>query len=156
MIGYTTTDATSVTFSPAVSGAGLQGPVSVTPTATTTYTLTATGSQNRTATCSVTVTVTPAPEPPTAIITGGSVIETIYRQLILDASGSTDPAGGALTYFWEPLGTGAAVLDQGQARTRVQVGGTFGDYIFRVTVRNAQGQTGTATVTVRYRSTAIF
>jgi hypothetical protein len=38
----------------------------------------------------------------------------------------------------------------------VQLGGLAGDYLFRVTVRNAQGQTGTATVTVRFRSTNIF
>lgn len=154
-IGYTTTNATAVSFSPAVSGAGLQGPVTVMPTATTAYTITATGSNNRTATCSVTVTVPAGPDPPVPDIDGGPVIETINRQVVLDASGSTDPSGGALTFFWEPLGTGAAVLDQGQARTRVQVGGTFGDYLFRLTVRNAQGASATAIVTVRYRATTI-
>jgi len=154
-IGYTTTNATSVTFSPAVAGAGVQGPVSVSPTATTTYTITAAGSNNRTATCSVTVTVTPAPAPPTAIITGPAVVETINRQLILNGSSST-PSGGALTYTWTPLSTGAAVLDQGQPQTRVQLGGAYGDYIFRLTVRNAQGQESSSTVTVRFKSTTVF
>jgi hypothetical protein len=139
-----------------VGGASVAGPVTVNPTATTTYTITAAGTNNQTATCTVTVTVTPAAQPPTAIIAGGSVIETLDRQVTLDASGSTDPSGGALTFFWEPLSTGAAVLDQGGPRTRVQLGGLAGDYQFRVTVRNAQGATGTATVTVRFRSTNVF
>lgn len=154
-ISYTAANATAVSFSPAVPGATVSGPVSVSPTATTTYTITATGSGNRTATCTVTVTVTPAGEGPSAIIAGGGVIETLNREVLLDASSSSDPAGGALTYFWEPLSTGAAVLDQGSPRTRVQVGGLAGDYIFRVTVRNAQGQSATATVTVRFRSTTL-
>lgn len=155
-IAYTATNATAVTFSPAVAGATVAGPVTVTPNATTTYTITATGSEARTATCSVTVTVTPAPDPPVAIITGPSVVETIYRQLTLDGSTSTNPAGGALTYQWAPLSTGAAVLDQGSAMTRVQLGGAYGDYVFRLTVRNAQGQEGTTTVTVRFKSTTVF
>jgi hypothetical protein len=98
--------------------------------------------------------VTPGDQPD-AIITGPSVVDTIYRELVLDGSASTDPAGGALTYFWEPLSTGAAVLDQGQASTRVQLGGAYGDYIFRLTVRNAQGQMDSTTVTVRFKSTTV-
>jgi hypothetical protein len=153
VISYTATNATSISFSPSVTGATLAGPVTVNPQATTAYTITVTGTQNRTATCTVNVTVTPGAEPPTAIIIGGPVIDTLTREVILDATTSTNPAGGALTYFWEPLGTGGTVLDQGQGRTRVQLAGLFGDYQFRVTVRNAQGQEGTAIVTVRFRST---
>jgi hypothetical protein len=153
-IGYTTTNATAVTVSPTVAGAGLQGPIIVNPSATTTYTITVTGANNQTASCTVPVTVTPAPGP-NPIITGPSVVETLYRQITLDASQSTDPAGGALTYVWTPLSTGAAVLDQGQAMTRVQLGGAYGDYIFRLTVRNAQGQEGSTTVTVRFKSTTV-
>jgi hypothetical protein len=153
-IGYTTTNATAVTVSPTVAGAGLQGPILVNPAATTTYTITATGANNQTASCTVPVTVTPAPGP-SPIITGPSVIESIYRQLNLDGSQSTDPAGGALTYVWTPLSTGAAVLDQGQPVTRIQLGGAFGDYIIRLTVRNAQGQENSTTVTVRFKSTTV-
>lgn len=151
-INYFSQNASSVTFSPAVAGAGLNGPVTVTPTATTTYTLTATGTDNRTATCTVTVNVNPAPAPPTAVIAGPATITTIRREITLDASQSTNPAGGALTYTWTPLGTGAAVLDQGSPQTRVQFSGGFGDYVFNLTVRNALGQSATTTVTVRFIS----
>ncbi|MEJ7606629.1 MAG: hypothetical protein WKF37_10250 [Bryobacteraceae bacterium] len=103
----------------------------------------------------VAVTVTPVGPPPVPIIIGGDLIETISRELILDGTGSTDPSGGTLTYLWEPVGTGSAVLDNGQARTRVQLGGLFGDYIFRLTVRNAAGQTASSTITVRFKSTTV-
>jgi len=152
-ISYTATNATAVTFSPAVSGATVAGPVTVSPQATTAYTITATGANNQTATCTVNVTVT-STEPPTVSIVQGSVIETLNREVIIDAQ-VTNPSGGALTYFWEPLGTGGAVLDQGAARTRVQVAGPYGDYQFQVTVRNAQGQAGSAIATVRFRSTDV-
>ena len=151
LIAYTATNATSVTIT-GVSNATVSGPVTVNPQTSTTYTITALGANNSQATCSVSVTVTPLP-PPVAIISGPSVIETIQRQLTLDASASTNPAGGALTYIWEPLGTGAAVLDQGQQQTRVQIDGLFGDYIFKLTVRNAAGQQDSTTVTVRFKST---
>jgi hypothetical protein len=134
----------------------LAGPVSVTPQQNTTYTITATGAQGTTpATCTVAVVVT-QPEPPRAIIAGPQVIDTIYRETVLDASPSVNPAGGPLTYFWEPLETGAAVLDQGQVRTRVQIAGLAGDYRFRLTVRNAAGQSGSAIVTVRFTRTTLF
>ncbi|HYO81984.1 MAG TPA: OmpA family protein [Bryobacteraceae bacterium] len=155
-ISYTAANAQSVTFSPAVAGATLAGPVSVTPTATTTYTITATGTNNRTATCSVNVTVTPVANLPTVVIAGGPIIETIQRNLTLDASASTDPAGGALTYTWDTNNPTAAILDQGQARTRVYLGALAGDYTFRVTARNAQGASNTATITVRFKSTNVY
>jgi hypothetical protein len=54
------------------------------------------------------------------------------------------------------LETGAAVLDQGQVRTRIQLAGLFGDYRIRLTVRNAQGQTASTIVTVRFLSAQLF
>ncbi len=151
VISYLAQNATGITIS-GVNGATIAGPVTVNPQATTTYNIVVTGANNQTANCTVTVTV-PTPVPPVAVITGPSLIETIYRQVSLDASQSTNPSGGALTYTWEPLSTGAAVLDQGQPITRVQLGGLFGDYIFRLTVRNAAGQSDSTTVTVRFRNT---
>jgi len=151
VLSYIAQNATGITIS-GVTGATIKGPVTVNPQATTTYNIVVTNADNKTATCSVTVTVQ-TPQPPVAIISGPSLIETIYRQVTLDASTSTNPGGGALTYVWEPLSTGAAVLDQGQPITRVQLGGLFGDYIFKLTVRNAAGQSDSTTVTVRFRNT---
>jgi hypothetical protein len=153
-ISYTAANATSVSIA-GVSGTTVAGPVIVKPLTTTTYNIVATGADGKTASCSVTVTVPVAPpgQPPVAIITGPSTIETIYRQLNLDGSASKNPSGGALTYQWTPIGTGAAVLDQGQAVTRVQLGGLFGDYIFKLTVTNQAGQSDSTTVTVHYVNT---
>ncbi|MEJ7606630.1 MAG: PKD domain-containing protein [Bryobacteraceae bacterium] len=52
-ISYTTTNAASVAFAPAVAGSGLNGPVTVNPTASSTYTITATGADSKTATCTL-------------------------------------------------------------------------------------------------------
>ena len=150
-ISYVAANAQSVVFSPAVSGATVSGPVTVMPNATTTYTITATGTDNRTATCAVTITVNTT-EPPDVIIRGGPVIETTQRLLVLDASVRTDPAGGALTYEWGTDIRTATIIDQGQATTRVYLAGLADEYNFRVTVRNAQGQSGTATITVRLKN----
>jgi hypothetical protein len=104
----------------------------------------------------VTVNIPTGP-PPVAIIAGPSVIDTIYRQISLDGSGSVEASGGGpLTYIWEPLQTGASVLDQGEPITRIQIAGGWGDYIIRLTVRNAAGQSASTTVTVRFRSITIF
>ncbi len=93
---------------------------------------------------------------PVPDIAGPDVIETIYRETTLDASGSTDPNGLPLTYIWEPMGTGVAILDQGQPVTRIQLGGLFGDYPIRLTVRNSAGQSATTTVTVRFKSSTVL
>ena len=155
-ISYTIANGTGVSITPSVAGASLTGPVQVSPSETTTYTINATGANSTTASCSVTVTVTPLGPPPVAIISGPQVVESIERLLTLDGSQSVNPSGGALTYIWEPLSTGSAVLDNGQPQTRVQIGGTFGDYVFKLTVRNAQGQSDSTTVTVRFVSTRFF
>jgi hypothetical protein len=148
---YTTTNAVSVAIT-GLASAGLQGPVTVNPNTSTVYAITATSAGGQTATCQISVTVTPS-QPPVPIITGPSIVETFQRQLTLDASQSVDPQGLPLTYLWEPLSTGAAVLDQGLVQTRVQIGGLAGDYIFRLTVTNAAGQSASTTVTVRFRRT---
>ncbi len=148
---YTSANATSVSISQ-VATAGLQGPVTVNPFTNTVYTITARGANNQTATCTLAVNVTPS-QPPLAVITGPSMVETIQRQLTLDASNSVDPQGLPLTYIWEPLHTGAAVLDQGQIQTRVQIAGLADNYVFRLTVTNAAGQSASTTVTVKFLRT---
>jgi hypothetical protein len=158
-IAWAQTNATTVTVSNFPGTVPLNGPITVSPTQTTTYVITATGAQGTTpATCSVVVTVNiPTGPPPVAIIAGPSVIDTIYRQISLDGSGSVEASGGGpLTYIWEPLQTGASVLDQGEPITRIQIAGGWGDYIIRLTVRNAAGQSASTTVTVRFRSITIF
>ena len=58
MVYYQTSNAQTVSITPNVGAAGVNGNVAVTPTATTTYTVIATGSGGATNSCSATVTVT--------------------------------------------------------------------------------------------------
>ena len=93
----------------------------------------------------------PAGAAVTAAINGPSVIETNSPQVALDASGSTTPNTGDLTYSWSvPQGyPQAAILNGGTATPTVQMS-TRGLHQFTVTVTDRTGATSSATVTVRY------
>ncbi|HEY3739365.1 MAG TPA: OmpA family protein [Bryobacteraceae bacterium] len=126
------------------------------PQQTTTYTCTATGAGGTSATQTLTVNVTPIPPPgnnggaPIVNIAGGPVIETNVRQVTLDASASTSPAGNLpLTFKWVSLNGQAAVLNPTSPTPIVQLNELIGDYLFTLTVTDSKGQSSTGTVTVR-------
>ena len=87
-------------------------------------------------------------QPPVA--NAGTVVSTVQSEVILDASGSTDPENGALTYSWRTVTGAANIINPTEARPRVQLSNNFGTYVFEVTVRDPQGATSTAQVTVQY------
>ncbi len=156
---WTTTGATNVTIS-GVGAVALNGSVDVTPQTDTTYTITASNAKFTT-TQTVTVKVTPVKppdevvDPPVIHLNTPDYIETLYRDIFLDASGSTDPQGLPLTYKWEQVGqvnnnSAAAILSSTSPVTRVQLGGQFGDYIFRVTVTNSKGKSAYKDIRVRF------
>lgn len=91
--------------------------------------------------------ITPATT--TATIAGAPSIQSIYRQLSLDGSGSkTD--NGPLAYKWTSAGTGVAILDPTMPQTRIQIGGEQGIYPVTLTVTSATGQTSTATANIQF------
>jgi hypothetical protein len=148
------TNATTVTIAGA-GPLGTDGTVVVTPKVDTTYTCTATGSAG-TDTKSLTVKVTqPQPPPatgppPTVVITGGPVIETVVRQLRIDASQSSSPAGNTpLKYFWTSRETRAAIDDATSPSPTVYLGNLAGSYFFDLTVTDSKGNVSTGTVEVR-------
>ncbi len=161
-LNWRVVNATGVTLT-GVGTVPVGGPAIVKPLTDTVYVLTAiNAASNLTATCQIPVKVTqteppkPTTEPPTAVITGPSTIDSFTRELTLDGSTSVSPGGSKLTYLWEALNTGASVLDQGQARTRVQLAGLAGLYRFRLTVTNESGQSSSAIVTVNFTSTRVW
>jgi hypothetical protein len=146
--------------------------VTVNPQTTTTYTCTALGNgPPATATVTVQVTpVTPPPPPPPPVIvigglngvtcstpavaSGGSqatfVCQTVVRQVQLDLSQSTSPAGNTpLTFLTTSQNTRSAVLTPTSSKPTVQLGEQFGDYIFTVVVTDSKGQQATATVDIQ-------
>ncbi|HEX5782469.1 MAG TPA: PKD domain-containing protein, partial [Solirubrobacteraceae bacterium] len=96
------------------------------------------------ATKSVTITVgdPPANQAPTVQIAADPIRGTAPLDVRFTASGR-DPEGGALMYTWD-YGDGSA----GAGRSVTHRYLTPGTYTAKVTVRDAQGATGTATVTV--------
>jgi hypothetical protein len=151
-ISYTATNATAVTLN----GLGVGNPFTVTPNTTTTYTLIAYNSKNETARCEVTVRVKTPPPVERPIANAGPNVDTLYRQLTLDGTKSSDPAGGKLTYLWRPLSKTAVVLEPTSPTPRIQLGEQFGPYIFELTVTNEKGITASSTVTVNFVSTRVF
>lgn len=87
-------------------------------------------------------------QPPVA--SAGSNMSAVTTEVILDATGSTDPENGALTYTWRVVSGAANIMNPTEARPRVQLSGNFGNYVFEVTARDPQGATSTAQVTVTY------
>jgi hypothetical protein len=74
----------------------------------------------------------PSAEPPTAVISGGAVIETFVRQVILSGEESVNPTGGALTYTWDPRSTRAP-----RFWIRVSLGPAYNSAAWLVTIRSS-------------------
>jgi hypothetical protein len=84
------------------------------------------------------------------VASAGSNVTTVQTEVFLDASGSTDPENGALTYSWRVVSGSANIINPTDAKPRVQLSGNFGSYVFEVTVKDPQGLTSTSQVTVTY------
>jgi PKD repeat protein len=83
----------------------------------------------------------PAPMPAAAFTVGGT--QQVGQATTFDASGSTDPGGGGLSYTWE-FGDGA----RGGTATVAHLYAQAGTYSAQLTVRDAAGKTATATKAV--------
>ena len=100
------------------------------------------GTLSDSATVSITVGNPPANQAPTVQIAADPVNGSAPLDVRFTASGR-DPEGGALIYTWD-YGDGS----QGAGRSVTHRYLTAGTYTAKVTVRDAQGATGTATVQV--------
>lgn len=150
-IGYTVQNATTVTMN----GLAINNPVTVRPTQTTTYTLIAHNASGQTASCQVTVTLRVIPEPERPIANAGPDTESLFRDIVLDGSKSSDPKGGTLRYQWRLLEKTAVILDPNSPVTRVQLGEQFGLYTFELTVTNSEGVIARDQVTINFVSTRV-
>jgi len=71
---------------------------------------------------------------PTIVVTGGLNQQTIYRDNILDASGSFSPQGNnPLTFFWSS--PDAAILNPNSPKPQIQLPVNEGDYRVFLTYR---------------------
>ena len=101
----------------------------------------------------VTQPTTPPVTQPTVIIAGGTFQQTIYRDIIIDASQSFSPIGNnPLTFNWTSRNNQAAILTPNSATPRVQLGIIGGDYLFDVEVTDSKGNKTLVTVTIRFQN----
>lgn len=125
------------------------------PQATTSYMCIATGENGVTAQKSVTVTVgsstPPTSQPPTIVIAGGSAQTTTVRNVLIDASASTSPAGNTpLTFSLATLYGSAEIINGNTSKPTVVLGPTPGPYYFNLTVTDSKGMSTTQEITITY------
>ena len=139
---------------------GNSATVNVAPLATTAYTCIATSASGQTVQQSLTVTV-PAPSggggggggpsTPVIVIQGGTTINTNFRFINLNASGTYSPSGNnPLTFVWTSLNDKAFITNANSATPSVTLGLTSGVYLFQLTVTDSKGNQATALVTVNF------
>jgi hypothetical protein len=88
--------------------------------------------------------------PPVVVATAGNNVTTAQSEIQLDASGSSDPEKGPLTFTWRFVGKTAAIINQNTAKPSVQFSEGFGEYTFEVTVTDDKGAFTRAQVKVLY------
>ena len=161
---WTTTDATDVIIT-GVGSVPVNGTVTVNPTVDTSYSLVAYGKRSQ-ATALVIIrvgaVVTPSPgggtnppPPPTGnrppVANAGPDFDTIAFIAPLDGSASFDPDGDPITYSWRNLGPlSAEIYGATSARPQVRFTGSWGTYMFELTVTDSHGAKSTDTVTVGF------
>ena len=142
------TNATSITVAGTVGGPS-SATTTVRPTTATSYTCIATGQNGQTDQQSLTVTIAGGSGPPTIVVAGGLNINTIFRYLTLDASGSFSPAGNnPLTFKWVSVNDRALVLGANTAKPQIQLGFIGDVYLFNLTVTDSKGNSSTVVVAV--------
>jgi hypothetical protein len=144
-------NSTSVSIS-SIGTVAASGTHSVSPTVTTIYTLTAINAAGS-ATVSATVTVagtTGGGTGPIIVFNPGNFIYTTNRDLALDASGSSSPAGNTpLQFYWTSRGDKAVIYQKTSPTPRIYLPGSTGNYVFDLTVTDSKGNSATQTLTVR-------
>jgi hypothetical protein len=113
----------TATFTPSQSGAYF-------------FRLTVTDNQGATGTDTVAITVQPEPEDNQAPVPDAGDDETVETGDVvrLDAAGSSDPDGNALTFVWAQLSGPSATLESAGGAVAIFVASESGTYVFRVTV----------------------
>jgi len=148
---WSTQNATSVSIS-SIGTVAAGGTNSVSPTVTTTYTLTATNAAGS-ATQTATVTVNSASSTstsPVIVFASGDILYTSNRDLQLDASGSSSPAGNnPLQFYWTIRNDKAVIYQRTSPTPRVFLPESPGNYLFDLTVTDSKGKSTTKTLTVR-------
>jgi hypothetical protein len=97
-------------------------------------------------------TTTPPTEPPASgapTVNIADVPATAFNIVRLDASGSTNPAGGTLQYQWRVVAGAASISNPTSAATDAYLLSRSSQYTFEVTVTNAAGQSATRQITVQ-------
>lgn len=144
-----TTQGANTAFINGVGPVATNGSTQVSPKVTTTYVLTVTGQGGAVVTKQATVTVNGGSgQPPVIQIAGGPHIFTKQSQIVLDASASSNPGGGALKFQWS--GPANANLVNATTAMPTLIPTFFGDFPVTLTVTNGQGLSSTATILVTF------